>query len=123
MRRLSGLTLAVMMSLLMMAAGAFARDKNHHNVEIPETVKVGAGQLAPGEYTMEWNESGPTAEVNFLQNGKSVLRTPAKVLNLPHPAQTDSLTFNNETGNTRSLEEVEFGGHKEAFSFTDQTGE
>jgi hypothetical protein len=115
--------LAVMVFLLMMTVAAFAKDKNHHSVEITETVQVGAGQLVPGEYTMEWNESGPTAEVDFLQNGKSVLRTPAKVVNLPHPAEADSVTMNNETDNTRTLEEVEFGGHKEAFSFSDKAGE
>jgi len=53
----------------MMTVAAFAKDKNHHTVDIPETVKVGAGQLAPGKYTMEWSESEPTAEITFLQEG------------------------------------------------------
>jgi hypothetical protein len=33
----------------MMTVAAFAKDKNHHTVDIPETVKVGAGQLAAGK--------------------------------------------------------------------------
>ena len=119
MRKLSGLILAVMIFLVMTTVGALAKDKNHHSVEIPETVKVGAGQLEPGEYTMEWNESGSTAEVDFLQNGNSRARTSAKVVNLPQPAANDSVTVDSETGNTRTLEQVEFGGHKEAFSFSD----
>jgi hypothetical protein len=124
MKKFNGLMLAVAMSLMMMTAAAFAKDKNHHSVEIPETVKVGAGQLAPGKYTMEWSENGATAEVDFLQDGNSVLRTPAKVVNLSQPAASDAVTIDDETGRPRTLEEVEFGGHKQAFSFGDsQTGE
>ncbi len=124
MKKFNGLMLAVAISLMMMTAVAFARDKNHHSVEIPETVKVGAGQLAPGKYTMEWSENGATAEVDFLQDGNSKLRTPAKVVNLAQPAASDAITIDDETGHARTLEEVEFGGHKQAFSFGDaQTGE
>lgn len=49
MRKLSSLALAVTISLSMMTVAAFAKDKNHHTVDIPETVKVGAGQLAAGK--------------------------------------------------------------------------
>ena len=104
---------------LMATMAVFARDKNHHSVEIPETLQVGTAQLAAGEYTMEWSESGATAEVSFLQHGKSVAQAPAKIVTLAHPASSDSLTMRTDTGNSKALEEVEFGGHKEAFSFID----
>ncbi len=119
MKKFNGLMLTVAMSVMMMTAAAFARDKNHHSVEIPESVKVGAGQLAPGKYTMEWSESGVTAEVDFQQDGNSVLRTPAKVVTLAQAAANDAVTIDDETGRPRTLEEVEFSGHKQAFSFGD----
>jgi len=58
MNKVRGVMLAVMTIAFIMTSGAVAKDKNHHSVVIPETLQVGASQLAPGEYTMEWNESG-----------------------------------------------------------------
>ena len=119
MKKLRGLSLAVVTFSLMVTVAGFARDKNHHSVVIPETLQVGTTRLTPGEYTMQWTESGATAEVSFVQNGKSVAQAPAKIVNLARPSASDSLTTRTETGNTVALEEVEFGGHKEAFSFID----
>ncbi len=119
MKKFTGLMLTLVTFSLMATMAAFARDKNHHSVEIPETLQVGTAQLAAGEYTMEWSESGATAEVSFLQHGKSVAQAPAKIVTLAHPASSDSLTMRTDTGNSKALEEVEFGGHKEAFSFID----
>ena len=119
MKKVTGFMLTLVAFALLATMAAFARDKNHHSVEIPETLQVGTAQLAAGEYTMEWSESGGTAEVSFLQHGKSVAQAPAKIVTLAHPSASDSLTVKTETGNTKALEEVEFGGHKEAFSFSD----
>ncbi len=116
MKKLRGLMLAVVTFSLMVTVAAFAKDKNHHSVVIPETMQVGTTRLAPGEYTMQWTESGATAEVSFVQYGKSVAQAPANIVNLARPSASDSLTTRTETGNTIALEEVQFGGHKEAFS-------
>ena len=119
MNGLKGLIFAAVMTVLMLTVAAFARDRNRHGVVIPETVQVGTSRLAPGVYTMEWAESGSTAKVTFVQNGKSVAQVPAKVVTLDRPAQTDSVTVKTGSGNTEALEQVEFGGFKEAFSFSD----
>jgi hypothetical protein len=119
MKKFTGLMLTLVTFSLMATMPAFARDKNHHNVEIPETLQVGTAQLAPGEYTMDWTESGATAEVTFVQHGKSVVQAPAKIVTLDRPASSDSLTTKTQTNNSMALEEVQFGGHKEAFSFSD----
>ncbi|MFZ0860646.1 MAG: hypothetical protein ABR881_01365 [Candidatus Sulfotelmatobacter sp.] len=119
MNKHRGLTLAVIASVLMMTGAALARDKNHHGVVIPETLQVGTSRLAAGQYTMEWKESGSTAEVSFLQNGKSVAQAPAKIVNLSRKAELDSVTMKTQSGDTQSLEEVQFSGSKQAFSFSD----
>jgi 2-methylaconitate cis-trans-isomerase PrpF len=117
MDKVRTLMLAVTALAIMMSVSAFARDKNHHNVVIPEAVQVGSSRLAPGEYTMEWNEKGSTAEVNFFQHGKSVTQASAKVVNLGHPAKSDSVTMMAAVGTAGNLEQIEFHGQKEAFSF------
>jgi hypothetical protein len=119
MNKVRGVMLAVMAIAFIMTSGAVAKDKNHHSVVIPETLQVGASQLAPGEYTMEWNESGSMARVNFVQRGKSLAQASAKIINLGHPAKSDSVTMKSDTGDSGTLEQIQFGGHKEAFSFSD----
>jgi len=119
MKKFTGLMLTLVTFALMATMAAFARDKNHHSVEISETLRVGTTRLAPGDYTMEWSESGASAEVSFLQHGKSVAQAPAKIVTLAHPPSSDSVTITTGVDNMKALEEVEFGGHKEAFSFSD----
>lgn len=104
-------------AILMTSVGALAKDKNHHNVVFPETVRIGSAQLAAGEYKMEWNESGSKAEVTFLQRGKTIAQVPAKIVNLSRPAANDSVTMKTGSDEAGALEQVEFGGQKEAFLF------
>lgn len=113
------LMFAVIMSVLALTVAASARDKNHHNVVLSETTQVGSTKLAPGEYTMEWNQTGSMAQVNFLQHGKSVAQAPAKVVELGQPAASDSVTLKTESETAGALEQIQIGGHKEAFSFGD----
>jgi hypothetical protein len=89
-------TVAAIAVLLLATVAVLARDKNHHNVTFPETIQIGTSRLDPGEYTMEWSESGSTAQVTFLQHGKSVAQVPAKVVNLDHSAASDSVTMKAE---------------------------
>ncbi len=114
-----GLMFSIVASMLMLSVAAFARDKNRHNVVLPQTIEVGSTKLAAGEYTMEWNQTGSMAQVNFLQHGKSLAQAPAKIVELGHPAASDSVTLKTESESSVALEQVQFGGHKEAFSFGD----
>ena len=111
--------LAVIAFAFITTSGALARDKNHHTVVIPETLQVGTTQLAAGEYTMEWTENGYTAEVNFVRHGKSLAQASAKIVNLGHPAESDSVTMTSGSDHTEMLEQIQFGKHKEAFAFGD----
>jgi hypothetical protein len=114
-----GIMFSIVASMLMLTVAAFARDKNRHNVVLPQTLQVGTIKLAAGEYTMEWNQTGSMAQVNFLQHGKSLAQVPAKVVDLGHPAANDSVTLKTESENSVALEQVQFGGHQQAFSFAD----
>jgi hypothetical protein len=119
MTRFKGPVLAAIAFAFITTSGALARDKNHHSVVIPETLQVGSTQLAAGEYTMEWTENGSTAEVNFVQHGKSLAQVSAKIVNLSHPAESDSVTMTSSNHHTELLEQIQFGKYKEAFAFSD----
>ena len=61
--------------------GAFARDKNHRSVDIPNAMLVEGVQLAPGHYNLQIQGAGPDVQVTFLQNGKTVGTVPGKLTN------------------------------------------
>ena len=119
MMKCKGSILTVIAFAAMITSAAVARDKNHHSVVIPQTLQVGNSQLAAGEYTMEWTEKGSMAEVNFVQRGKSIAQVPAKMVDLGHPAESDSVTMTSSANGTGVLEQIQFDKHKEAFSFSD----
>lgn len=63
---------AAMMFLI--PAMAFAGQKNSANVTLEQPVKVAGIQLAPGQYKLIWNGSGPDMTVTFTQ-GKQTIAT------------------------------------------------
>ena len=64
---------------------AFARVKDSANVEIHQPVKVAGTQLAPGQYKLIWEGTGPTITVSFVsfvKGKKTVATVPAKLVNV-----------------------------------------
>jgi hypothetical protein len=75
--RLSG---ALFAAVLLCAVSAFADNTVKKSLQINETVTVGAVQLAPGSYRVEWNEPGPNVEVKIMQKGETVATVPAHMV-------------------------------------------
>jgi len=96
---------------------ALGRDKNQHSVHIPDSVQVGDTQLKPGDYKVEWQETGPTVHVRFVQYGRTV----AAVLGTlkMHDAQVtqDDILTQTTSANRQVLREIDFGHQKEALAF------
>jgi hypothetical protein len=79
MKRLFGS--AMMLALLSVPALAA---KNSQSVNVPETVKAGSTQLAPGNYDVSWTGTGPTVQVTFTLNKKVIATVPAKLVEQPN---------------------------------------
>jgi hypothetical protein len=75
--RLSG---ALFAAVLLCAIPTFANNTVKKSLQINETVTVGAVQLAPGSYRVEWNEPGPNVEVKIMRNGETVATVPAHMV-------------------------------------------
>jgi hypothetical protein len=72
---------------------AFAGPKNSANVELDQPVKVADTQLAPGQYKMIWQGSGPDITVSFTEGKKTFATVPAKLVsnsNSEEAIETDS---------------------------------
>ncbi len=98
---------------------ALARDKNQHSVNIPDPVQVGATQLRPGTYKVEWQDAGPAVHVKFIQRGETVATVPA-TLKMNSQITQDDIVISTTTASKKVLEEIDFDHQKEALIFGQQ---
>ena len=108
-------------SVLLFPLGAFARNKNQHSVNIPDRVQVGAAQLKPGNYKVEWPGAGPAVNVSFLQNGKVVATVPGTLKANDAEVTQDDIVTQTTTTNKNVLTEIDFARQKEALVFARRT--
>jgi hypothetical protein len=92
----------------------FARDKNEHNVNIPDALQVGSAQLKPGDYKVEWQGDGPAVQVKFLKDGKLVATVPGTLKINDREVTQDSVVFNDSDVHHKVLQEIDFAHQKEA---------
>lgn len=59
---------------------AFAGTKDSANVELNQPVKVAGTQLAPGQYKLTWEGSGPNITVSFAEGKKTIATVPARLV-------------------------------------------
>jgi hypothetical protein len=59
---------------------AFAGPKNSANLNLEQTVNVAGTQLAPGQYKLVWEGTGPDITVNFTEGKKTVATASAKLV-------------------------------------------
>jgi hypothetical protein len=102
---------------LLSSLGALARDNNKHSVSFADSVQIGGTQLEAGDYKVEWQGTGPTVQVAFVQYGKTVATAPATLQTNKQGIQDDIVT-DSTTANVKTLKEIDFAHQKEALVFT-----
>ena len=108
--------LAILSTLALLSPlGAFARD-NSHSADIFDAVQIGGTQLKPGNYKVEWQGEGPTVQVSFQRNGKTVLTAPATLKTNDAEVTQDAIKIETST-ETSTLKEIDFGHQKQALVF------
>ena len=109
---------------LLLPLSAMAKDNgNSGKFTISENVKVGATQLKPGDYKVEWDGSGDNVQVKIIQGKNTVATAPAKLVNHDAPAPYNAVILNEASGGGKAISEIDFGKRKEALVLSDsQTG-
>jgi hypothetical protein len=102
---------------LMIPLSALARDKNEHSLDIANPVHIGNTQLKPGSYKVVWDGDGPTVQVRFLQNRKTVATVPATLQTKDNQVFQDDVIMDT-SASTQTLKEIDFAHQKEALVFT-----
>ena len=75
-RNLFGLTVAS----LLLGVSAFAAPATRGTLKLFDSVSVQGKQLAPGQYTVEWNGEGPNVELSITNGKEAVASIPARVV-------------------------------------------
>ena len=78
MKSLRAVALAVILAafpILLLAAD----NANKKSITVNEPVAVGSTVLQPGNYRVEWNDTGSTVQVSFKQGSKTLATAPATV--------------------------------------------
>jgi hypothetical protein len=99
--------------VLAFATSAFAASDSHKNsFEISAATQVNGTTLPAGEYTAQWEGSGPTVQVNIMQGRKVVATVPAQVVTLDSKASDTQAEVLNGSKGERELKVLQFAGKK-----------
>jgi|ERR1700722_12367903 hypothetical protein len=108
--------------LLGFGGSAHAARNNTHSVEIFGVVQIGGTTLKPGTYKVEWQGTGPAVQVSFQQNGKTVVTSPGTLKTNDNQVTRDAIVTEATGAGASTLKEIDFGHHKEAVVFDQNSG-
>ncbi len=95
---------------LLLATSAFAANKG--SLQVQEPLTVNGTKLAPGDYKVRWDGTGPSVELSIMQGKKVVAKVPAHVVDLDKPSSLDAAVVKNNGDGTKVLSEVRLSGKK-----------
>jgi hypothetical protein len=99
---------------LLLATSAFAANKG--SLQVQEPINVNGTKLAPGEYKVQWDGTGPNVEMSILKGKNVVTKVPAHVVDLGAASPSDAAVVKNNGDGTKSLSEVRLSGKKFALA-------
>jgi hypothetical protein len=102
-----------------LSLSAFAKDKNETRLTLSDSVQIGAADLKPGDYKLQWKASGPDVQVKVLKGKNVVATVPAKLVQAKS-GDDDTITIRT-VGNLKTLAEVDFAGGKQSLVFGEAT--
>lgn len=108
------------MLALLLASSAFAANKGP--LSVTDKVTVAGKPLAAGNYTVQWQGTGPSVELSIMQGKKVVATVPAKIVNLDNSASYDSAVVNTGSDGSRALSQIRFSGKKFALEVGGEAG-
>ena len=106
---------------LLMTTTAFAANKgNKGALDLDTPATIAGHQLAPGEYKLTWDGTGPNVELMILSHGKLVATVPAHLIEFGQRERNDAIKSSTGADGTRSVDEIDFSGKKYALAFGEE---
>jgi len=85
---------------------------NKKTIHIPEAVLVDGKKLAPGDYKIEWSDSGPNVQVTILQGKTTIATVPGRLVSLNVVQIGTSYSTATTADGSKSLVQISFAGTK-----------
>ena len=99
--------------VLAFTTSAFAASDSHKSsFEIGTATQVNGTTLPAGQYTAQWEGSGPTVQVNIMQGKKVLATVPAQIVALDSKASDTQAEVLNGANGDRELKALQFAGKK-----------
>jgi hypothetical protein len=91
--------------VFLIPALTFAGAKNSANLQLDQPVTVAGSHLAPGQYKLTWEGSGPDVTVKFAEGKNIVATAPAKLVGIPN--KQEAIETDAAADNTAILQAVD----------------
>ena len=99
--------------VLALTTSAFAANDSHKSsFEISTATQVNGTTIPAGDYTAQWEGTGPTVQVNIMRGKKVVATAQARVITLDSKASDTHAEVLNGTNGERELKALQFAGKK-----------
>ena len=99
--------------VLAVTTSAFAVSDSHKSsFQLSAATQVNGTTLPAGDYTAQWDGSGPTAQVKIMQGKKVLATAPAQVIALDSKSSDTQAEVFNGTNGERELKALQFAGKK-----------
>ncbi|MCU1243058.1 MAG: hypothetical protein JWO71_3784 [Candidatus Acidoferrum typicum] len=118
--KLSRNLFSVALASLLLGASAFAAPTTKGTLKLFEPVTVQGKQLAPGQYTVEWNGEGPNVQLSIASGKNAVANVPARVVPSAKNA-TSGYSSTKQQDGSNSLTNVFFQGKTFELQIADQS--
>ena len=104
---------------MLLTANAFAANKGSMQVQSP--VMVGDTQLPGGEYTVQWEGSGPDIELTIIRDKKVIVTVPAKLVPENSALDQNATIIRVESDGSRKLIAIRLSGKSFTLQIEPQT--
>lgn len=117
------MTLAKYLFLAVAVAGmltpAVAADKNRAQFSLAAPAQISSQTVKAGDYTAEWEGTGPSVQVRILRGGKLVATSTANLVKPATPAKADQVVVHVEDNGSRTVQEIDFASRKLSLVFAE----
>jgi len=100
---------AIILLVCLLAVCAFAADKS---ISIQNKTSFNGQMLTPGEYKLNYEIKGTTAELKLIQSGKTIATATGQVVEMKDPVRYTGVVSQTNPDGSRTVIEIQFANQK-----------
>ena len=115
--KMSRISILLLGSALLFSSAALAAGNNRGKLVLTDKVVVDGQSIAPGDYRVEWDGSGPAVQVKFLRGKQIVATLPAHLTEQVGQNPQDGYSTATGPDGSKELTAIYPGGKRLALEF------